>query len=168
PPPHGTSPTTVKVPGRSISKASRKQQQQVSCYRTRWYGARAWPAGHKPRKSQRSPACSRRLRRLPQHRRLSRAADVSLIAAITIASARDTTRTSLSVRPKIFCQRTQPCLCAARTISAQACASEPASWWRNVMFKCRQTSGSLVGRIFHCRRASCTVHSNSIGNIAKP
>jgi len=44
-------------------------------------------------------------------------------------------------------------LLAARTIRAQAMASERASWWSRAMPSFRQTSDSLVGRMFQARRA---------------
>lgn len=49
---------------------------------------------------------------------------------------------------------------AARTIRAQAMASERASWWSRAMPSFRQTSDSLVGRMFQARRAIWTVHRN--------
>lgn len=49
---------------------------------------------------------------------------------------------------------------AARTIRAQAMASERASWWLRAMPSFRQTSDSLVGRMFQARRAIWTVHRN--------
>jgi hypothetical protein len=49
---------------------------------------------------------------------------------------------------------------AARTIRAQAMASERASWWLRAIPSFRQTSDSLVGRMFQARRAIWTVHRN--------
>ena len=57
---------------------------------------------------------------------------------------------------------------AASTISAQARASDKASWWLSGMPSSRQTSGNLVGKMDHVRRASCTVHRNVIAGDRHP